>query len=629
MIKSIYGKFTVHIIILTYIISAALAVASPPQINIIYPKKNANIPLVDSTFIFGSVSKGAHLKINDIDIPVHRDGGFIAFLPVHPGLFDFILRAKSGKDTTYLDWPVNVSQPERDFGYDSIYLHPYSDSGENKVLADGDMLTVGFRGTPSCIGYFSIAGLTDSTPLAEVSSQPQAYWGESAFGVGVSAPKPELRGHYQGFIKIGEKKLPDSVRVIYHLVAPSINHLIMNLLKTPAEMTDFNCLALLKLRGSRKTDSSSYFIRVNPPDFPRMVELTDSVQIIRVGPGMGYITIFQPRGVMALAVGREGDWLKLKLSETQYGWIQEKSIRFLDPGYPPIISYLKTVRAYSDPDNARLELPLSGKHPYRVEELDSRTAMLQVFGVNSNTDWIKYDFKSDDFDIVTWTQPEPELYQLTVKMKKAIWGYDTFYDGNILKFIIKKQPQNINELKDKIIVIDPGHSADPGAVGPTGLKESEANLNIALALRKELSAKGARVIMTRSDMSDLPLYDRPSIAKKSKADLFISIHNNALPDGVNPFVNNGVSTYYYHPHSIELAKNIQKELMKTVGIGNYGLYYGNLAVDRPTQYPAVLVECAFIILPEQEAMLKTVQFQNKLALAIRKGVEGFLEQYGR
>jgi len=52
-------------------------------------------------------------------------------------------------------------------------------------------------------------------------------------------------------------------------------------------------------------------------------------------------------------------------------------------------------------------------------------------------------------------------------------------------------------------------------------------------------------------------------------------------------------------------------------------------VDRPTQYPAVLVECAFIMLPEQEALLKTEQFQNKLASSIRRGIEKFLREYER
>ena len=135
------------------------------------------------------------------------------------------------------------------------------------------------------------------------------------------------------------------------------------------------------------------------------------------------------------------------------------------------------------------------------------------------------------------------------------------------------------------------------------------------------------MVMTRGDTSHVALYDRPSIAKSNDADLFISIHNNALPDGVNPFTNNGTSIYYYHPHSINLARSIHGEMLKATKLPDHGLYYGNLAVNRPTQYPAVLVECAFMIIPEQEEMLKTDRFRKRVANAITKGIEVFLKDF--
>ena len=111
--------------------------------------------------------------------------------------------------------------------------------------------------------------------------------------------------------------------------------------------------------------------------------------------------------------------------------------------------------------------------------------------------------------------------------------------------------------------------------------------------------------------------------------MFLSIHNNALPDGVNPFENNGVSTYYYHPHSIDLARYILSELIQATRLRDHGLYHGNLAVNRPTQYPAVLIECAFMLIPEQEANLRTDKFRQTVAKAIVKGVEQFLKDYNK
>ncbi len=116
------------------------------------------------------------------------------------------------------------------------------------------------------------------------------------------------------------------------------------------------------------------------------------------------------------------------------------------------------------------------------------------------------------------------------------------------------------------------------------------------------------------------------MAEKWDADLLISIHNNALPDGINPFNNNGTSVYYYHPHSKPLAESIHKYLLKETGLPDHGLYYGNLVLTRPTSMPAVLVECAFMMIPEQEALLKTDKFQRKCAKAILKGIEEYLRR---
>jgi N-acetylmuramoyl-L-alanine amidase len=62
---------------------------------------------------------------------------------------------------------------------------------------------------------------------------------------------------------------------------------------------------------------------------------------------------------------------------------------------------------------------------------------------------------------------------------------------------------------------------------------------------------------------------------------------------------------------------------------DHGFYHGNLAVARPTQYPAVLVECAFMMIPEQEAALKTDEFRKQIAKGIVKGIKAFFKEADR
>jgi N-acetylmuramoyl-L-alanine amidase len=267
------------------------------------------------------------------------------------------------------------------------------------------------------------------------------------------------------------------------------------------------------------------------------------------------------------------------------------------------------------------------KLPFRVEyDPDRNEINLLVYYATSDTDWIRYDPEDYLIDYITWSQPQKNVYKLTVKLNQDhIWGYQCDYEGNVLNLDIKKSPADKLRLKDLKIVIDPGHSADPGAIGPTGMTEAEANLKISRELLKKLRDKGTEVVMTRYADEDVPIYDRPKLAVAEDCDIFISVHNNALPDGVNPFVNNGVSTFYYHLHSKKLAEMIQKEMSDELELDDYGHYYANFAVIRPTQYLAVLLECTFMILPEEEAKLKGDKFPEKCADAIVEGIEEFLD----
>ncbi|NIM96863.1 MAG: hypothetical protein GTO24_01895, partial [candidate division Zixibacteria bacterium] len=74
------------------------------------------------------------------------------------------------------------------------------------------------------------------------------------------------------------------------------------------------------------------------------------------------------------------------------------------------------------------------------------------------------------------------------------------------------------------------------------------------------------------------------------------------------------------------AREIQSELLKRLKLPDFGIYYGNLALTRPSQMVAVLVEGAFMMIPEQEELLKSDKFQKKCAVAIYRGLRNFIEE---
>jgi len=639
-------------------IGVSVGMAQEPEhaVVVIYPKPDQVIGAVDSTFIFGNVPPtqgdwSYSLAINCHIVPVHPDGGFLAFLPITPGEFEFSLHAhlqhKKGHDySRYIKkWrkkhgpqlpeilsstlTVLVPEPIEPLTHDRLVIDTSYD--RNKITTDlstGDRLQVQFRGTPGCTAWFSIAGIVDSVPMAESDPRTQAYWGEAVFGAGAVPDSLMIHGVYYGFWDVPDWARVDTARVQYHLAPRPRSDIFQSLFSKPDSIGVRNISALIKhsLLNPIHAVSAGRFT-LNDPIYPVTVRFTDTVQIVRHGPRKGYFSIFQPEGVEAVAVGAIGDWYKVRFSLTQYGYVNKKSVDVLPKGILPQQSYLRSIRTYNSEKHVQVEFPLKAKHPFRIIEEDRRTIHIQLFGVTTDTDWIRYDFSDSLIDLAIWSQPEAGLYQLTLQLTADIWGYDTYYDGSNFYFQLNKPPAELHTLRGKIIVVDPGHSGDPGAIGPTGYTEAEANLGISLELRRQLQNKGAIVIMTRIDSSHVPLYDRPAIAKQHDADLFVSIHNNALPDGVNPFEHNGSSCYYYHPHSINLARNIHRELLKATGLMDHGLFHGNLAVNRPTQYPAVLIECAFQIIPEQEARIKTDKFRKRVAKAICRGIEDFLKGY--
>ncbi len=201
--------------------------------------------------------------------------------------------------------------------------------------------------------------------------------------------------------------------------------------------------------------------------------------------------------------------------------------------------------------------------------------------------------------------------------------------------------------QQKTVILDPGHGGeDPGAVSEySGIKEKDVNLKIAFKLKELLEKDNCKVIMTRTE--DILEYDenttniyqkrkqdltrRKKIMDDSGADIVVSIHLNEFPQ----------TQYYgaqvfYPPDSNDsqkLANSIQKVLKKDVDPTNKRVAMVKeppkgqkpIMILRDIKTTTVIVECGFLSNFDEEKKLRTDEYQNKIADAIKTGIINYFK----
>jgi N-acetylmuramoyl-L-alanine amidase len=278
------------------------------------------------------------------------------------------------------------------------------------------------------------------------------------------------------------------------------------------------------------------------------------------------------------------------------------------------------------PDRATVRIPLSQRVPFRVEEGD-RSLMVTIYGASGDVNWMRYGPDDSLVRRMTWRQAAADEVALTFELSRPVWGYQARWRRSDLVLEIRRPPpiDAGDPLRGRLIAVDAGHPPG-GAIGPTGLREAEANLGVALELERLLKAAGAKVLMTRTTDAPLDLWPRVHLAEQANADVLVSIHNNALPDGINPFVNSGTSVYYNHPRSVALARAVQVALLRRLGLRDLGIGRGDLALVRGTWMPSILTEGLFMMLPDQEAALRSAEGRRRYAQAVVDGLRDYLKE---
>lgn len=622
-------------------------VDGPLELDVGYPPEDASITASDSNFIFGSTGSGrTQLTINGQSVEVAPNGGFLAFLPVPA---DGVYRLNASRDGQTATLERRVSVPGAGTGT-AVVSGAYP-SGPIAV-AMGEMIEIGFRAPPGAraavllpdgrrIQLVEQGGTTSPAPGDEfradlTTQQKQAASVRYSGLIRVDAPilsadtavaRPEIGS----FERVGRYPEPARDTAAAPLEAPLGDTLGDVRAPDPA----FGEAAVLEIISG--TDTVRQPLRLNvavlDPDMHRVglvsapadapTDWTVRGRVDVAGP----FHFFWPEGTQLVITGQRGRMYRVRLTDDRVAWVPAGDVRLLPAGAPPVGGAVAAVRFSPEPEHIDLRIPLPARLPYQVREDRSRLH-IDVFGAVSRINFFQYGRLDPLIEGAEWSQPAEDVLRVSVDLSQPVWGYHTFFDQTGALILRIRRPPTIDPaapLRGLLIAVDPGHGGeDRSTRGPTDLREADANLYISLQLRDLLEQAGARVMMTRTTDTTVPLNDRPRMAADSGAHVLLSIHNNAFPDGVNPWVNNGTSTYYYHQHSLDLAQLLQRELLDELGLRDIGYGRADLALARPTWMPAVLTETAFMMIPEQEAALRDPAVQRRIAAAHVRALEAFL-----
>ncbi len=333
------------------------------------------------------------------------------------------------------------------------------------------------------------------------------------------------------------------------------------------------------------------------------------------------------KNTMLMLNGKKGDYYRVYLSPSKTAWVKAENIVNYSTITGKMLASATNVSLSEDKLYSYIRTDLSFPVPFRITETE-KGLNVEVYNLKENaadTTVFKPCGIISSFAINSVAQDMTSTYYIELNSK--LWGYSAYYEGNTLVIKIRKEPQieANNPLNGIKIAVDAGHGGeDYGAIGPTGVKEKDINLSIAKKLQAELETLGAEVVMTRTDDTDIALKARPYIAQKEDALILLSIHANALSDGANPYEKHGTSTYYYNAQAVNLAKTLRDTLTKSLGTRDDGVCRYSLVLTRPTMPLSVLIEVAYMINPQEYAMLIDENFQQKAANAIAKALETYL-----
>ncbi len=334
---------------------------------------------------------------------------------------------------------------------------------------------------------------------------------------------------------------------------------------------------------------------------------------------MGYIDT----GIVMKVTDTLGGLLKVELAQNRHAYLGRNFATPLAGTIPvrPVTAESWTVRGEARHDLVAINV--GSPVPYQSwMETGPANIVVELYGVQANTNWITQLQSAKVVDWVDFRQVDDDVMRVTIRLNTHHYGYRIGYQGRQLQLQIRHTPEN-RRLRGKTIVIDAGHGGtNTGARGVnSGILEKDYNLLFARALEKNLKRKGAIVKMIRDTDSTVDTKDRVLWSQAQDPDIFISFHLNSSSRATAK----GASTYYKHLAFSGLNRAILSRMLRIDGLEEFGLIGSfNFQPVQPTDYPSSLVEVAFLSNVDDEKLILDPRFHKKVGKRVRQGIQDWL-----
>ncbi|GAA4064300.1 N-acetylmuramoyl-L-alanine amidase [Amphibacillus indicireducens] len=337
--------------------------------------------------------------------------------------------------------------------------------------------------------------------------------------------------------------------------------------------------------------------------YANTVQIETDDLLVRSGPGTEYELIGHVnQGEDYALVEQTDDWLAIDFNG-ETGWVSRQYATITDQisDEPETSSSQTDSNDQADLASQDFKIPVDRLHLRAQATTQSEILAVLTEGetvtiVEQDQDWIKVLAQDGEGFIPAWLL-------------------------NFQEPVIEGQ----TNLKNKVIVIDPGHGgADVGAISITDRYEKDYALNTAKHLEYQLEMLGATVYLTRSDDYYYALTPRAVLANYHAADVFLSIHYNSEPQYPSA---NGLNTYYRKDADQGLADAVHQGLVEKTNANDRGVLSGDYRVLRVSKQPSLLLELGFLSNQAEEKLIQTPAYQDEISRGIILGLENYFKYH--